>query len=87
MWRRQNYLFLTLCLSRSYIFHCLSYLQSLPLFLLKSFSSPVSLVYLITAPINCQVMMAYPMGLPAWDPVALCIAGEEGESGWLSCIL
>lgn len=27
------------------------------------------------------VMMAYPMGLPAWDPVALCIAGEDGLDG------
>jgi len=27
------------------------------------------------------VMMAYPMGLPAWDPVALCITGEDGLDG------
>jgi hypothetical protein len=26
-------------------------------------------------------MMAYPMGLPAWDPVALCVAGEDGLDG------
>jgi cilia- and flagella-associated protein 298 len=26
-------------------------------------------------------MMAYPMGLPAWDPVALCITGDDGLDG------
>jgi cilia- and flagella-associated protein 298 len=32
---------------------------------------------------NCRgaVMMAYPMGLPAWDPVALCLEGEDGLDG------
>lgn len=32
---------------------------------------------------NCKgaVMMAYPMGLPAWDPVALCLEGEDGLDG------
>lgn len=33
------------------------------------------------ANIKGAVMMAYPMGLPAWDPVALCIAGEDGLDG------
>lgn len=27
------------------------------------------------------VMMAYPMGLPAWDPVALALSGEDGLDG------
>jgi hypothetical protein len=27
------------------------------------------------------VMMAYPMGLPAWDPIALCLQGDEGLDG------
>jgi hypothetical protein len=27
------------------------------------------------------VMMAFPMGLPAWDPVALCLAGDDGLDG------
>ena len=32
---------------------------------------------------NCRgaVMMAYPMGLPAWDPVALCLEGVDGLDG------
>jgi len=32
---------------------------------------------------NCRgaVMMAYPMGLPAWDPVALLLEGEDGLDG------
>lgn len=32
---------------------------------------------------NCKgaIMMAYPMGLPAWDPVALCLEGEDGLDG------
>mmetsp|Transcript_14422 Transcript_14422/g.17140 ORF Transcript_14422/g.17140 Transcript_14422/m.17140 type:complete len:204 (+) Transcript_14422:62-673(+) len=32
---------------------------------------------------NCRgaVMMSYPMGLPAWDPVALCLEGEDGLDG------
>lgn len=32
---------------------------------------------------NCQgaIMMAYPMGLPAWDPVTLCLEGEDGLDG------
>jgi hypothetical protein len=32
---------------------------------------------------NCRgaVMMAYPMGLPAWDPVALCLTGIDGLDG------
>ena len=30
-------------------------------------------------------MMAYPMGLPAWDPVALCINGEDGLDGTQVC--
>jgi len=33
------------------------------------------------ANVKGAVMMAYPMGLPAWDPVALCVAGDEGLDG------
>ena len=33
------------------------------------------------ANIRGAVMMSYPMGLPAWDPVALCIEGVEGLDG------
>lgn len=43
----------------------------------------VSLAMLEDKLANCKgvVMMAYPMGLPAWDPVALCLAGEDGLDG------
>ena len=33
------------------------------------------------ANIKGAVMMSYPMGLPAWDPITLCIDGEEGLEG------
>ena len=33
------------------------------------------------ANIKGAVMMAYPMGLPSWDPVALCIEGDHGLDG------